>query len=77
VFNEEYKLRQLTEVESFIKQHKHLPDVPNEAEVKSSEVDVFEMQKIQMQKIEELTLYTIALQKRIEQLNEQIMNLKK
>ena len=43
--------------------NKHLPEVPGESEVTNSEVDIFEMQKIQMKKIEELTLYLIQLQK--------------
>jgi hypothetical protein len=63
VFEDNYHLTPLTEVESFIKKNKHLPEVPSEKEVSNSEIDIFEMQKIQMKKIEELTLYLIELQK--------------
>lgn len=73
VFEKEYKLMPLKEVESFIKENKHLPDVPSANEVASDYVDVFEMQKIQMKKIEELTLYMIELKKENEELKSQII----
>jgi hypothetical protein len=61
-------LKPLIEVEKYIQENKHLPDVPSEADVTSTEVDLFEMQKIQMKKIEELTLYLIELKKENEEL---------
>jgi hypothetical protein len=63
VFEDDYQLKPLADLESYIKKNKHLPEVPSEKEVSNSEIDIFEMQKIQMQKIEELTLYLIQLQK--------------
>jgi hypothetical protein len=68
VFEDNYNLKPLSEVEKFIKENKHLPDVPSAKEIENNEVDVFEMIKIQMKKIEELTLYNIQLQKQIDEL---------
>ena len=68
VFNEAYNLRPLCEVEKFIKTNRHLPDVPSEAQVIENGVNVGEMSATLLQKIEELTLYIIDLNKRIEEL---------
>jgi hypothetical protein len=68
VFNEDYLLPTLNEVEQFVKENKHLPGVPNEQEIKDKGVDVGEMNKILMQKVEELTLYMISQQKEIDTL---------
>lgn len=68
VFNPEYKLKSLNEVENFILNHKHLPNVPSESQVIEQGFSVSEMAKIQMEKIEELTLYTIQQQKLIDEL---------
>jgi hypothetical protein len=62
----DYTLRTLTEVEAFINQNQHLPDVPSEKEVKANGYDVSEMNAILLQKIEELTLYMIEQEKKIE-----------
>lgn len=70
VFNDDYNLRKLEEVENYIKDNKHLPDVPSEKEVHENGISVGEMDAILLQKIEELTLYTIEQQKRIESLEE-------
>jgi len=63
VFADDYKLRSLDEVESHIKKFKHLPDVPSEKEVKENGVEIGEMNKILLQKVEELTLYMIEMKK--------------
>ncbi len=68
VFNDDYKLRSLNEVETFIKENKHLPDIPNEEAVKANGIDVAEMNALLLQKVEELTLYVISLNNEIEQL---------
>lgn len=70
VFAEEYKLRSLADIEAFIKQNKHLPEVPSEKEVIKNGISVTEMLQIHMKKIEELTLYTIQQQKEIDALKE-------
>jgi len=76
VFNNEYKLMSLQDLESFIKQNKHLPNVPSETEVLEKGLDVAEMQAIQQQKIEELTLYIIQLHKQLEKLQIEVVTLK-
>jgi hypothetical protein len=76
VFEKEYKLTPLKEVEKFIAKNKHLPDVPSAKEIENQEVDIFEMQKIQMKKIEELTLYLIELKKENDEMK-LILNSKK
>lgn len=63
VFKENYPLRTLEEVESFIKTNQHLPDIPSEKEVIANGNDLGEMDKKLLQKIEELTLYLIDLKK--------------
>ena len=66
VFEKNYKLRPLKEVETFITANKHLPDVPSCKEIKKEGVNVAEMDAILLQKIEELTLYAIEQNKRME-----------
>jgi len=68
VFSNDYNLKLLSEVENFIKENKHLPEVPSEKEVKENGVDLGEMDAILLKKIEELTLYILAQEKRIQQL---------
>jgi hypothetical protein len=76
VFSSSYKLPTLKEVENFIKQHKHLPNVPSEAEVKKEGLDLGENQALLLKKIEELTLYIIEQNKKIESQQSEITNLK-
>lgn len=68
VFNSDYTLMPLHKVEAFVKTNKHLPEIPSAAEVKEKGLNMGEMQNKLLQKIEELTLYVIEQQKRIEQL---------
>lgn len=68
VFAPDYKLRSLYEVEQFIKQNQHLPDVPSAKTVESEGMSVGEMNAILLKKIEELTLYMIEQEKRIKTL---------
>lgn len=68
VFDSSYDLMNLTALDSFINSNGHLPNVPSEAEILSSGLDVAEIQAIQQMKIEELTLYIIQLNKEIESL---------
>lgn len=72
VFNTDYLLRPLSEVETFIKENNHLPDVPSEKEIVEDGYNIHDMNKIFMQKIEELTLYVIQQQKEIEKLKEEL-----
>lgn len=75
VFEKDYKLPTLQEVENHINEHKHLPDIPSEAEVKENGVSLGEMQAKLLQKIEELTLYTIELNKTVKEQGEKIQKL--
>lgn len=68
VFDATYQLKPLAEVESYIQTNSHLPEVPSEKEVVQNGVAVGDMLKIHMQKIEELTLYVIQQNKRIQEL---------
>lgn len=75
VFEKDYKLPTLQEVENHINEHKHLPDIPSEAEVNENGVSLSEMQAKLLQKIEELTLYTIELNKTVKEQGEKIQKL--
>lgn len=77
VFNEDYELSTLPEVESFIRKHKHLPDMPSEKQVIEEGVNVVEMQAKLLQKIEELTLYIIDLKKENDSIKKELKELKK
>lgn len=68
VFQDDFKLLPLAEVEQFIKTHKHLPDVPDEKTVIENGLNLGEMDALLLQKVEELTLYVIELQKEIDSL---------
>lgn len=68
VFDKNYRLLPLTEVEQFIKTHNHLPGIASAKEIQEDGLAVGEMQTKMMEKIEELTLYIIDLQKQITQL---------
>lgn len=67
VFEEDYKLRSLEEVEDFVKTNKHLPDVPSAKEVEDGYA-VGDMQKTLLRKVEELTIYVIDQNKELDEL---------
>jgi len=58
----------LNELEEFINEKQHLPNVPSAAEVEENGVNVGEMNAILLQKVEELTLYIIQIEKRLSDL---------
>ncbi len=68
VFEDDYNLRSLSEVEQFINQNNHLPDIAPASEMQENGVKMGEFQIQLLQKIEELTLYVIEQQKEIEAL---------
>ena len=72
VFKESYKLPTLKYVEEYIGINGHLPEVPSEMDVLENGINVADMYKTLLLKIEELTLYTIEQQKEIEILKKQI-----
>ncbi|RIV21220.1 bZIP transcription factor [Fibrisoma montanum] len=77
VFAPTYRLQSLAEVEQFIQTHQHLPGVPSAEEVVKQGVDVGQMDAKLLEKIEELTLYSIQLQKENQQQAEELKTLKK
>lgn len=77
VFDKTYKLRNLNEVARFIKLNKHLPDVPSTLEVNREGIDLAQTQAILLQKVEELTLYIIEQNRKIEKLNKRVKRLSK
>jgi hypothetical protein len=76
VFEKDYKLMSLSELEQFIKTNKHLPEIPSEKEVKENGINLGEMQGKLLLKIEELTLYIIEQEKQLKELQKQINELK-
>lgn len=77
VFNKEYKLIPLKDLETFIKNNKHLPNIPSAKQITKDGVPVGDLVKKQMEKIEELTLYMIDQQKQIDELKKQVETLSK
>lgn len=75
VFASSYKLPKLKDVADYIDKNKHLPGVPSAAEIQTAGLNLGDMQKIQMQKIEELTLYMIELDKKIATLEARVAEL--
>ncbi|NJN26969.1 MAG: hypothetical protein HC819_13815 [Cyclobacteriaceae bacterium] len=68
VFEPDYALKPLHEVDQFIKENKHLPDIPSAEEFKQNGVGLGEMDNMLLRKVEELTLYVIQLMKENEEL---------
>lgn len=77
VFSSKYQLMSLGNVEQYIKQNSHLPEVPSADEVQKNGIELGENQAVLLRKIEELTLYLIEQNKQIEQLKKDIEDLKK
>lgn len=66
VFEPNYQLKSIDEMESFIKENKHLPNIPAASEIETNGLKVGETNKAMMEKIEELALYIIQLKKEID-----------
>jgi hypothetical protein len=76
VFAPGYKLPTLSELESYIKENNHLPDLASANEMKENGMSVSEMQTKLLQKIEELTLYSIEQEKKNLALENEVKELK-
>jgi hypothetical protein len=76
VFADDYKLMPLNKLEKHIKNNKSLPGIPTEKEVLEGGVKLGDMQAKLLEKVEELTLYTIAQEKRLAQLEKENKELK-
>jgi hypothetical protein len=68
VFEKDYKLPALSELQQYIGQNKHLPEIPTAAEVAENGVNLGEMHRLLLKKVEELTLYVIEQNNKIEAL---------
>lgn len=68
VFEDDYELAPLDELEKFVRLNKHLPGIPNAEQIKTNGWQVGEMNNKLLEKVEELTLYMIQLRKENEEL---------
>ena len=72
VFEDDYPLKSLEQVEQFVQENKHLPDIPSAKQMEANGVDLAEMNKLLLQKVEELTLYAIEQQRFIQTQRQQL-----
>ena len=70
VFDDDYNLLSLAEVEQFYKSNKHLPGVPSAEKIKLAGLNLEEVNTLLLQKIEELTMYLVNQQKEIDKLKD-------
>lgn len=72
VFGEEYDLMSLSQLRKYISTEKHLPGIKSAAEVEEEGIGLGELAKVQLEKIEELTLYILQLEERIAKLESSV-----
>jgi hypothetical protein len=91
VFKPSYTLPSLTEVKSYIDQNHHLPEIPSAEQIEKDGLNLGEMNKVLVKKVEELTLYLIEMKeekekkekeneariKKLEQQVQQLIKIKK
>lgn len=77
VFEDDYELRSLEETEQYIKANKHLPEIPSAREMEANGVVLGEMNMKLLQKVEELTLHMIEINKQLSRLQEKNKELRK
>ena len=77
VFHPDYQLPALSVVAGYIGKNAHLPGIPTEKEVKDNGVDLGEMNRLLLQKIEEQMLYIIQLNKQVQELSQLVKNREK
>jgi hypothetical protein len=68
VFKENYQLKSLSEIQAFIKENKHLPEIPSAKEMEEKGINLSEMNMLLLKKVEELTLYILKQEERINKL---------
>jgi hypothetical protein len=76
VFRKDYQLTSLSEIEKYVNENSHLPEMPSAAEVEKDGQDLGEMNRLLLKKVEELTLYLIEQNKHIEKQSKDILELK-
>ncbi len=77
VFDENYDLKSLSEVESYVKENKHLPGIPSAEEIEQNGVSLSKMSNMLLEKVEELTLHLIRLEKENAELKAKFESLEK
>lgn len=77
VFDENYNLKSLSEVENYVNEHKHLPGIPSAADMAENGMNVSTMSNLLLEKVEELTLHMIRLEKENAALKAEVKSLKK
>lgn len=70
VFQPDYKLMPLAELKQYINTNSHLPNVPSAQEFEQNGVDLGELNRVLLEKVEELTLYILELEERMKNLEE-------
>jgi hypothetical protein len=75
VFKKDYKLPELNYVKQYIDQKQHLPEMPSAREIEKDGMNVGEMNKLLLKKVEELTLYLIEKDKQVEDLQKRVAKL--
>jgi hypothetical protein len=76
VFADDYNLKSLSEVEAFIKEHKHLECIPSAKTMEEQGVNLAEMNKLLLQKVEELMLHLIEKDKEVSSIKEELKVIK-
>jgi len=76
VFAEDYNLRDLDEVASFIQENRRLPEMPSAADVAEKGVNLVEVNTLLLKKVEELTLYILQQNDDIQSLKAEVQSLK-
>jgi len=76
VFDKDYDLPSLEEIQRYIKEKGHLPNIPSAKEVEQNGIELGEMNKLLLEKIEELTLYILDQERRINNQQKEIQLLK-
>ena len=76
VFESDYNLPTLAEVEAYVKLHKHLPEIPSAGDINRDGLDLAEMNLLLLKKVEELTLYLLEKDKAEKQMISEIQALK-
>lgn len=71
VFAKNYQLKPLPELENYIEKNGHLPNIPKAETIENQSLALGNMAKLQMEKIEELTLYIIEINKRLQRVEEE------
>ncbi|MDN3581381.1 hypothetical protein [Mucilaginibacter flavus] len=76
VFKPDYELPALTDIKTYIDQNHHLPEIPSEQEVAQNGLNLGEMNRLLLKKMEEMTLYMVEAKEEINELKKQVKDLK-